>query len=55
LSVAIPAGKQVTSVAVSSPDNPDPAMAPVPYSVIGATVSVPLSVATYALVAVTIS
>jgi hypothetical protein len=55
LSVAIPAGKQVTSVAVSSPDNPDPAMAPVPYSVIGATVSVPLTVATYALVAVTIS
>ncbi|MFE2412725.1 hypothetical protein ACFXDE_30735 [Kitasatospora sp. NPDC059408] len=52
LSCALPAGAAVASVTVASPDGTDPAPGPVPYTVAGSTVSVPLTVVQYSLVTI---
>ncbi|MQS17733.1 hypothetical protein F7Q99_37490 [Streptomyces kaniharaensis] len=57
LSYALPAGATVTAVTVAivaTPDGTDPAPKPVPYTVIGATVSVPLTVVQYSVVTVSV-
>ncbi|MFF2076718.1 hypothetical protein ACFVXG_18395 [Kitasatospora sp. NPDC058162] len=46
----LPAGVGDTAVTVASPDGTDPAPQPVPYTVTAGTVSVPLTVAQYAVV-----
>ncbi|MFJ4593424.1 MULTISPECIES: hypothetical protein [unclassified Kitasatospora] len=55
LSYALPVGAAVTAVTVATPDGTDPTPKPVPYTVTGATVSVPLTVVQYSVVTVTVS
>ncbi|MEV7027774.1 hypothetical protein, partial [Kitasatospora sp. NPDC093558] len=50
LSYALPADTAVAAVTVATPDGTDPAPKPVPYTVTGTTVSVPLTVVQYAVV-----
>ncbi|MFF2750638.1 hypothetical protein ACFVVA_34535 [Kitasatospora sp. NPDC058048] len=54
LSWALPAGASVSAVTVASPDGTDPAPKAVPYTVTGGTVSVPLTVAQYSVVTITV-
>ncbi|MGW5532549.1 hypothetical protein ACWESE_37270, partial [Streptomyces xanthochromogenes] len=54
VSLSIPAGKQVTAAAVSSPDGASPAPVPVGWKVSGTTVSVDLTVIQYSLLTVTL-
>ncbi|MFJ2581620.1 hypothetical protein [Kitasatospora aureofaciens] len=54
LSYALPAGVTVAAVTVATPDGTDPTPKPVPYTVTGSTVSVPLTVVQYSLVTMTV-
>ncbi|MGW1867236.1 hypothetical protein ACWCPS_16925 [Streptomyces mauvecolor] len=55
VSLAVPAGRQVTAAAVSSPDGSSPAPVPVPWKANGTTVTVDLTVIQYSLLTVTMS
>ncbi|PJN04943.1 hypothetical protein CG740_03465 [Streptomyces sp. CB01201] len=54
VSLTVPAGKQVTAAAVSSPDGASPAPVPVGWKVSGATASVDLTVLQYSLLTFTV-
>ncbi|MFJ8311603.1 MULTISPECIES: hypothetical protein [unclassified Streptomyces] len=55
VTLTIPAGRQVTAAAVSSPDGASPAPVPVPWRVTGTTVTIDLTVIQYSLLTVTVS
>ncbi|MFB7469924.1 hypothetical protein [Kitasatospora sp. NPDC056184] len=55
LTYAVPAGRTVTAVTVATPDGTDPAPRPAPFTVTGAVLSVPLTVAQYSVVGITVS